>query len=50
MVRKRSSPAVRFLWVVAGLTVLVVVAAAAYRVFEDPADLLIHIDEVGGRK
>jgi phosphoglycolate phosphatase-like HAD superfamily hydrolase len=23
--------------------------AGAYRVFDDPADLLIHIDEVGGR-
>lgn len=35
MARKRSSPAVRFLWVVAGLTVLIVAAAIAYRVFED---------------
>jgi phosphoglycolate phosphatase-like HAD superfamily hydrolase len=24
--------------------------AGAYRVFEDPADLLKHLDEVGGRK
>jgi phosphoglycolate phosphatase-like HAD superfamily hydrolase len=24
--------------------------AGAYRVFEDPADLLRHIDEVGGRR
>jgi phosphoglycolate phosphatase-like HAD superfamily hydrolase len=23
--------------------------AGAYRVYEDPADLLMHIDEVGGR-
>jgi hypothetical protein len=23
--------------------------AGAYRVYEDPADLLTHIDEVGGR-
>ena len=35
MPRKRSSPAVRFLWIVAGLTVLVIVAAIAYRIFED---------------
>ena len=35
MARKRSSPAVRFLWVVAGLTVLFVAGAIAYRVFED---------------
>ena len=35
MARKRSSPAVRFLWVVAGLTVLFVAAAIAYRIFED---------------
>jgi len=33
--RKRSHPAVRFLWVVAGLTVLSVAAAIAYRIFED---------------
>ncbi|HEY0180067.1 MAG TPA: HAD family hydrolase [Dokdonella sp.] len=26
------------------------VRAGAYRVFEDPADLLLHIDEVGGRR
>jgi phosphoglycolate phosphatase-like HAD superfamily hydrolase len=24
--------------------------AGAYRVYEDPADLLKHIDEVGGRR
>jgi len=24
--------------------------SSAYRVFEDPADLLHHIDEVGGRR
>jgi phosphoglycolate phosphatase-like HAD superfamily hydrolase len=24
--------------------------AGAYRVFEDPADMLLHIDEVGGRR
>jgi phosphoglycolate phosphatase-like HAD superfamily hydrolase len=24
--------------------------AGAYRVFADPADLLVHIDEVGGRR
>ena len=24
--------------------------AGAYRVYEDPADLLVHIDEVGGRR
>jgi phosphoglycolate phosphatase-like HAD superfamily hydrolase len=24
--------------------------AGAYRVFEDPADLLTHLDEVGGRR
>ena len=26
------------------------VRASAYRVYEDPADLLRHIDEVGGRR
>jgi phosphoglycolate phosphatase-like HAD superfamily hydrolase len=26
------------------------VRASAYRVYEDPADLLEHIDEVGGRR
>ena len=26
------------------------VRASAYRVYEDPADLLKHIDEVGGRR
>jgi len=24
--------------------------AGAYRVYEDPKDLLVHIDEVGGRR
>ena len=24
--------------------------SGAYRVFEDPADMLAHIDEVGGRR
>jgi phosphoglycolate phosphatase-like HAD superfamily hydrolase len=24
--------------------------AGAYRVFEDPADMLAHLDEVGGRR
>jgi phosphoglycolate phosphatase-like HAD superfamily hydrolase len=24
--------------------------ATAFRVYEDPADLLVHIDEIGGRK
>jgi len=24
--------------------------SGAYRVFEDPADMLYHIDEVGGRR
>ena len=32
---KEALTAVRFLWVVAGLTVLVVAAAVAYRLFED---------------
>ena len=32
--RKRSSPAQRFLWVIAGLTVLFILAALAYRLFE----------------
>ena len=32
--RKRSSPAQRFLWVIAGLTVLVIIGAFAYRIFE----------------
>ena len=32
--RKRSHPAVRFLWIVAGLTVLVIAGAVAYRIFE----------------
>jgi hypothetical protein len=32
--RKRSHPAVRFLWIVAGLTVIFIAAAIAYRVFE----------------
>jgi hypothetical protein len=34
MARKRSHPAVRFLWVIAGLTVLVVIGAGLYRYFE----------------
>jgi Protein of unknown function (DUF3089) len=34
MAKRRSSPAVRFLWVVAGLIVLVIVGALAYRLFE----------------
>ena len=32
--RKRSSPAQRFLWVVAGLTMLFIAGAVAYRIFE----------------
>ncbi len=35
MARKKSHPAVRFLWIVAGLTVLFVVAGVAYRLFEE---------------
>jgi hypothetical protein len=38
MAKARSSPAVRFLWVVAGLTVLFMAGAIAYRIFE--ADLM----------
>ncbi len=34
MAKKRSSPAVRFLWVIAGLTVLFMAGALAYRIFE----------------
>jgi len=34
MARKKSHPAVRFLWVIAGLTVLVIIAAGLYRIFE----------------
>jgi len=34
MARRRSHPAVRFLWIVAGLTVLVVIGAGLYRYFE----------------
>lgn len=34
MAKKRSHPAVRFLWVIAGLTVLTVVGAGLYRYFE----------------
>ena len=34
MARRRSHPAVRFLWIVAGLTVLAVAGAVAYRIFE----------------
>ena len=32
--RRRSSPAQRFLWVVAGITMLVIVGALLYRIFE----------------
>jgi hypothetical protein len=34
MAKKRSHPAVRFLWVIAGLTVLVIAGAVAYRIFQ----------------
>ena len=34
MARKKSHPAVRFLWVIAGLTVLVIIGAGLYRYFE----------------
>ncbi len=34
MAKRRSHPAVRFLWIVAGLTMLVVAGAIAYRLFE----------------
>lgn len=34
MARKSSSPAVRFLWIIAGLTILVVAGGLAYRIFE----------------
>ena len=34
MAKRRSHPAVRFLWVIAGLTVLFILAAGAYRLFE----------------
>jgi hypothetical protein len=34
MARRRSHPAVRFLWIVAGLIVLVLVVAGLYRLFE----------------
>ena len=34
MAKRKSHPAVRFLWVVAGLTVLVIAGAVAYRIFE----------------
>jgi hypothetical protein len=34
MARKKSHPAVRFLWIVAGLTVLFVAGGIAYRLFE----------------
>lgn len=34
MAKKKSSPAVRFLWIIAGLTVLFVAGALAYRLFE----------------
>jgi hypothetical protein len=33
--RKRSHPAVRFLWIIAGLTVLFIAGAVAYRIFEE---------------
>ena len=35
MAKKRSHPAVRFLWVIAGLTVLFIAGAVAYRIFEE---------------
>lgn len=35
MTKKRSHPAVRFLWIVAGLTVLFIAGALAYRIFEE---------------
>ncbi len=34
MARKRSHPAVRFLWIIAGLTMLAVIGAGLYRYFE----------------
>jgi hypothetical protein len=34
MARRRSHPAVRFLWIIAGLTMLVVIGAGLYRYFE----------------
>ncbi|HET9428977.1 MAG TPA: DUF3089 domain-containing protein [Allosphingosinicella sp.] len=34
MKKKRSHPAVRFLWIIAGLTVLMIAGAVAYRIFE----------------
>ncbi|MEA3046654.1 MAG: hypothetical protein QOJ53_986, partial [Sphingomonadales bacterium] len=34
MARKKSHPAVRFLWVIAGLTVLAIIGAGLYRYFE----------------
>ena len=34
MAKKRSHPAVRFLWVIAGLTLLFIAGAFAYRIFE----------------
>jgi len=33
--KQRSHPAVRFLWIVAGLTVLFIAGALAYRIFQD---------------
>jgi hypothetical protein len=35
MAKRRSHPAVRFLWIIAGLTVLVVIGAGLYRYFEN---------------
>jgi len=35
MARKKSHPAVRFLWVIAGLTLLFIAGAFAYRIFEE---------------
>ena len=34
MAKRKSHPAVRFLWIVAGLTVLAIAGAVAYRIFE----------------
>ena len=35
MAKKRSHPAVRFLWIVAGLTVLFIIGAFVYRIFQE---------------
>ena len=35
MAKKRSHPAVRFLWIIAGLTLLFLAGAFAYRIFEE---------------